>query len=90
MGHPHYTKEEIARRGKEWYEKSIRAKMTPENKGKVLVINVDTGDYELDQDHLAASRRAHAKDPAAPYFAMRVGYRAYGTMGGSMTSLEEQ
>jgi predicted aspartyl protease len=58
MGHPRYSKDEIVRRGKEWYEREIRAKVEEGNKGKILVIDIETGEYEMDDDHLAANQRA--------------------------------
>ncbi len=72
---------EIARRGKAIYEREIRAKVEPGNTGKYLVIDVDSGDYEIDADHFAASRRAYEKHPDGLRYAMRIGYRAMGRIG---------
>lgn len=72
---------EIVRRGKALYERHIRAEVEAGNLGKVLVINVDTGDYEMDADHLTASDRAAAKYPGAPLYAMRIGSPALGRIG---------
>ncbi len=81
---------EVAARGKEWYERDIRHKVnTPENKGKALVINVENGEYEMDADGNLALDRARAKHPDALFLRMRIGYRAYGKMGGSWRSMEE-
>jgi hypothetical protein len=44
------TGEEIARRGKKLYERTIRAQVEPEHKGKLLVLNLETGEYEMDAD----------------------------------------
>jgi hypothetical protein len=84
MGHPRYTKEEIATRGKAIYERRIRDKVEPENNGKFLIIDIETGEYEIDEDDFAASRRAHAKHPDGAFFGMRVGYRSSGTIGASV------
>ena len=72
---------EIVQRGKALYEQQIRAEVEADNLGKVLVINVETGEYEMDADHLAASTRAAAKFPGAPRYAMRIGARALGRIG---------
>lgn len=57
MGHPRFSLEEIGRRGQELYEQSIRPHVeTEENIGKQIVIDIETGDYEIDDDGLAASR----------------------------------
>jgi len=74
MPRAHYTSEEIVQRGQALYEQEIRAKVEPENKGKYLIINVATGEYEMDADDLAASKRAKAKFPDAPLYTMRTGY----------------
>ena len=81
MGHPRYSTEEIVRRGEELYEDGIRAKVEQGNTGKILVIDIETGDYEIDDDHLQATRRALAKHPGAPLYGMRIGYPALGKIG---------
>jgi hypothetical protein len=81
MGHPRYPKEEIARRGEEWYQKGIRAQVEAGNRGKILVIDIETGHYEIDTDELAAARRALAKHPGAALYGMRVGYPAMHKIG---------
>jgi hypothetical protein len=83
MGHPRYSKEEIVRRGEERYEQEIRGKIDEESrKGQVLVIDIETGEYEIDADGLAAARRARAKHPDASLYAKRIGYPAYAKIGG--------
>ena len=59
------TKEEIVRRGREIYERGIRATVEPEHDGKFLVVDVTTGSYEVDESDVAASDRALEKNPAA-------------------------
>ena len=82
MAHPRYTKEEIAQRGKEWYEREIRPKVEEGNTGRILIIDIETGDYEIDDDQLAAAHRALAKHPGAALYGMRIGYPALGKIGG--------
>ena len=66
MGHPRYRGEKIVQRGQDWYEQHIRPQVETEyNIGRQIVIDVDTGEYEVDEDGLAASRRLLAKHPAA-------------------------
>lgn len=81
MGHPRHTKEEIAARGKAIYEQQLRAKLEPEQRGKFLIIDIESGDYEVDSDEFAASRHADAKHPDGAFFGMRVGHRSSGTIG---------
>ena len=81
MAHPLYNTEEIVRRGKTLYEQQLRPQVEAGNTGKVLVINVETGDHEMDADHLVASDRAAARYPGAPLYAMRIGSPALGRLG---------
>jgi hypothetical protein len=82
MRHSRYSTEEIATRGREIYEKRLRDKLEPDNIGKFLVIDIETGEYEMDEDDLAASMRAYEKKPDGARFGMRIGYRSSGSIGG--------
>ena len=85
MTKPHMSNDEIARRGKEWYENSIRAVVETEaNDFKIILIDVLTGDYEIDNDAnaVALSRRMHAKHPASFFYKMRIGYPVVYSFGG--------
>ena len=59
MGHPNFSKEEIAARGKALYEQTLRGKIEANNLDKFIIIDVETGDYEIDTDDFASSDRAH-------------------------------
>ena len=82
MAAVNYDRGEIVQRGQALYEDKIRAKVGAGNKGKLLVINVETGEYEMDADDLAAGERAKARFPDAPLFTMRIGYSAAYRLGG--------
>jgi hypothetical protein len=83
MGHPRLSNEEIVRRGEELYTRNIRSSVEDKYDGKVVVIDVETGDYEIDDDALQASHRLQAKHPGAALYAVRVGYDdVYGFAGG--------
>ena len=81
MGHASYSAEEIAARGREIYEKHLRQKLEPENAGKYLVIDIETGEYEMDEDGETASLRAYRKHPEGVRYGMRIGHRAWGHIG---------
>jgi hypothetical protein len=86
MPHPRMSGEEAQRRGDELYAKELRQQVeTGENIGKFLVIDVETGDYEIDTDELAAVHRALAKRPDAVLWEKRIGYNAAHALGGSLT-----
>ena len=76
MPHPVYPSKEIVRRGEELYEKRIRSIVEPDNKGKYLTIDIETGDYEMGDDQLTVAERSLAKHPGAALYIKRVGYDA--------------
>jgi hypothetical protein len=49
--------------------------------GEYLVINIETGEYELNANDEVASQRAHQKYPGAVLYGMRIGYPAWGRIG---------
>ena len=79
---------EIVERGQAIYESRIRPLVERDHFGKYLVIDIETGEYEIDADHLAASNRAAAKHPDALLFAMRIGHRAGGRIGARSRAVE--
>jgi hypothetical protein len=79
------SKEEIAECGNSFYAGRIRAEVErPENIGKMVVIDVETGDYGVDTTGFETSHRLHALRPDAPLYAIRIGYRVSAALGGVM------
>lgn len=72
---PRYSKEEFARRGDEIYDREVSPGVGPEDEGKFVVIDIETGAYEIDQDELAASDRLLARVLDAQIWTRRVGSR---------------
>jgi hypothetical protein len=69
--------------GSRIYQQQLRKKLErDENVGKVLVIDVDTGEYEMDEDGNAAVRRIREKHPDHLLYRMRIGAKATYTMAG--------
>ena len=68
------TPQEIVQRGIEIYEQRLRAQVEGGNQGKFLVINTETGDYEMDANDVIAAKRAKSRFGDAPLFSMRVGH----------------
>jgi hypothetical protein len=83
MPHPRYSSHEIAERGRKLHDEQLCAQVTPGNVGKFLVIDIETGEYEIDAEELAALRRAKAKHPDAPLYMVRIGSRTAYQMGGA-------
>lgn len=84
MSKPQSRAEEVARRGEELYERTLRATLEADeqNIGKIVVIDVDTGDYVIDDEPLNAYHRALAKRPGATLYGIRIGYDAVDGFGG--------
>jgi hypothetical protein len=56
------SREEVAQRAKQLYESKIRQKVeVEENIGKMVIIDIETGDYEVDKTGLQASRQLSKK-----------------------------
>ncbi|NET59887.1 MAG: hypothetical protein F6K47_28185 [Symploca sp. SIO2E6] len=79
------SSEEVAKLAYRIYEGGIRQKVeTEENIGKMIIINVETGDYEVDETGLKATKNLQAKCPYARLFGIRIGYNVAASFGGLM------
>jgi hypothetical protein len=79
------SREEVARRAKQMYENGIRQQVeVEENIGKMVIIDIETGDYEVDEIGLKASRNLRAKHPYARLFGICIGYNVAASLGGVM------
>lgn len=83
MPYPGYTTEEVARRGRDIYERRIRAEVEPEHGGRFVVVDIVTGDYEVADDDLEASDRMVERNPDAILYGTRIGERAAYRIGTS-------
>lgn len=91
MPHTRISNAEIDQRGQDLYEQQIRQHVeTKENIGKQIVIDIETGDYEIDEDGLKASRRLMAKHSDAALYGLRIGYDAVYAIGGVLTQTSLQ
>jgi cytolysin (calcineurin-like family phosphatase) len=71
--------------GKQLYENGIRQKVEiEENIGKMVIIDIETGDYEVDETGLEASHILMEKHPNARLFGIRIGYNVAISFGGNM------
>jgi hypothetical protein len=78
-----YEPGQIAIRGEAIYRERIQQLVNPAKKGSFVVIDVETGDYEVDAGDAAATRRLLDRRPGAVTYAVRVGHRAaYSQVGG--------
>ncbi len=85
MDRSQMSSDAVGRLGEAMYAQSIRDKVeTEENIGKMVIIDVETGDYEIDELGLEASRHLHAKRPDAALYGIRIGYNVAETLGALM------
>ncbi|WNZ23117.1 hypothetical protein HJG54_09755 [Leptolyngbya sp. NK1-12] len=76
-----YPKEELAQRGKELYESQIRQQVEPNNFGKIVAIDIETGAFEVADDTLVASDRLLERYPDAQTWFIRIGHRGVHRFG---------
>lgn len=72
---PRYSMEEHARRGTELYEQQIRPQVESGNHGKIVAIDIESGDFELGENMLAPCEQLLARRPDAQIWCVRIGYR---------------
>ena len=61
--------------GKEIYETQILPLLKPEDKGKILVLDITTGDYAIHPHRLGQARAdLRARRPDAITYSVRIGY----------------
>ena len=69
-----YSPDELGRRGDLLYEREVEPRATPEQIGQVVAIDVDSGDYEIAPDTIAAAHRLFDRKPDAQIWLRRVGF----------------
>ena len=74
--------QEIIDLGEKIYEEQIRDKVEPHLKGMMVVIDVNSGDYEIDVEDAKASLRLLKRRPDAVIYGVRAGYKAVVSLGG--------
>jgi hypothetical protein len=84
MSHLMNSGEEIARRGKECYENLRSQVEVAGNIGKIIAIDVKTGNYEIGDDLLATSLALKSRCSTAELWAERIGFNAVYTIGGTL------
>lgn len=76
-----YSADELARRGDELYHSKIRVLVEPANDGRIVAIDVDTGDFHVADQTLEACLPLIARNPGAQIWSFCIGRRAVGRIG---------
>lgn len=74
MPYTQFTPREVEARGEAIYRRRIRDKVSPAYTGQFLVIDIQSGAYEINGDDLIATQRLLAKYPRAVIYGLRIGY----------------
>jgi hypothetical protein len=77
-----YSKKEFARRGDAIYLEAVRPKLSADDVGKFVAIDIETGSYAIDADELKACHKLRKRVPDAQIWMVRVGYRYVHRFGG--------
>ena len=77
-----YSPEEVTARGEAIYREQIRSLVEATEKGKFAIIDIETGDYEIDTRDATATLKLLERRPDAITYAVRIGYRAAYRIGG--------
>lgn len=90
MPHAVFSGEEIARRGEDVYARELKARVeTPDNIGKIISIDVETGEYVIGDDPVATGRALQKRHPDAAIYGKRIGYNAVFALGCTLTRTED-
>ena len=74
---PTLSSEETARRGDEIYERDIRRQVEADHHGEVVAIDVESGEWAIGENVIAATDRLWERHPTAiDIWCLRVGHRA--------------
>lgn len=83
---PRYSKEEFAQRGDLIYQTQIRPQIEANNHdnnyGKIVAIDLESGDFEVDRREINACNKLEARHPDAQIWIVRVGSRYVRRFGG--------
>ena len=76
-----YSADEVCDRGAQIYAEQIKSRVEPQENGKFIVIDIESGDYEIAEEMLDASHRLRERRPDSVRFGGMVGYAAAYQLG---------
>jgi len=78
---PRHSKAEFKRRGEDIYERLVKPILQPEDKGKLVAIDIESGEFELARRGYDAAQQLFARIPDAQIWLARVGHPAAVRLG---------
>lgn len=82
MSESKYSTKEVVERGEAIYQEQIRKHVESDHHGEFLVLDILSGEYEIDPEDITATKRLMAKCPDAVIYGLRIGHRAAYRLGG--------
>jgi len=79
---PRYSKEEFAQLGDAMYETLVRPQVEAGNHGKIVAIDLETGNFEVDESEIAACNRLESRHPDAQIWIVCIGSHYVRRFGG--------
>jgi hypothetical protein len=76
------SSEGFSRLGAEIYDRDVRPTLRPEDEGKFVAIDIDTGTFDIDEDDYAATELLLKRRPQARIWLARAGHPAAYRVGG--------
>lgn len=73
---PRHTPEDLARLGSDVFEHSVRPMLRAEDEGKFVAIDIQTGEYEVDDDDYSAVARLRSRNSKAEIWLAKIGQPA--------------
>jgi hypothetical protein len=70
------TREQFGERAAALYERVVKPKLKPEDVGKFVAVDANTGEFEVDEDPASAIQRLELRVPGAEQWLERAGHRA--------------
>ena len=84
-----WTNEQVAAAGEALYAEKIRSIVeTTENIGKVLTLDVETGEYRIGINSVEGGLELKHKNPVARLFTLRIGYDVAFSFDGTSGRME--
>ena len=71
------------------YRDKIRPLVYPKQKGRLLVLEPESGDYEIADQAIVASQRLRERHPEVRFFTIKIGYKASISFGGHRVPEED-
>ena len=85
-----WTNEQVAAAGETLYAEKIRSIVeTPENIGKLLTLDVETGEYSISANPVDTILELRHKRPLSRLFTLRIGYHTGVSFGGIDDRIEQ-